>query len=73
MNKLKYNIDDEVKFSLEMNGRTFNVKGEVKIIDAYGTFEQKEEPSYDVMINNPLEPSQQILIKHIRESSLEND
>ena len=48
----------------------FNFCGEVKegyiyIVDAFGTFEQEEEPSYDILI---VGGSNQGLYKHVRES-----
>lgn len=39
--------------------------GVVEIVDAYGTFEQKDEPSYDVFIEE-----ENCLYKHIRESQV---
>lgn len=38
-------------------------QGEVYIVDAFGTFEQQEEPSYDVRTDEGL-------FKHLRESEL---
>lgn len=39
--------------------------GNVYIVDSYGTFEQKVEPSYDVMMSGEFG-----LYKHIRESEI---
>lgn len=58
----KYKRGDTVSF--EMRGEV--VAGEVYIVDAYGTFEQNEEPSYDVMIVQ--DHSEKCLVKHVRES-----
>lgn len=59
MLKTKYNYGDVVKF--EINGE---VKiGEIYIIDSNGTFFQREEPSYDIMVED-----EECLYKHIRES-----
>ena len=46
-------------------------KGSVEIVDSYGTFEQDEEPSYDVMVEdfNGQGPT---LVKHVRESHCYN-
>lgn len=62
-----YKQNEKVKFTI--NG--IEVEGSVYIIDAYGTFEQNEEVSYDVMLpdKNPL-TGEPCLVKHIRESSL---
>lgn len=59
----KYDYDDVVKFKID--DQTF--EGVVYIIDRYGTFEQNEEPSYDVY-----NKSQNILYKHVRESWIIN-
>lgn len=42
-------------------------EGTVDIVDSYGTFEQNEEPSYDVMIEDFCGKGR-TLVKHIRES-----
>ena len=41
------------------------VEGVVEIVDAYGTFEQDEEPSYDLYSKE-----RKMLYKHIRESEI---
>lgn len=51
---VKFKIDDQIKI------------GTIEIIDAYGTFFQTEEPSYDVMVK-----VENCLYKHIRESFIE--
>jgi predicted HicB family RNase H-like nuclease len=48
-----FNINSELKFGI------------IYIVDAYGTFEQKQEPSYDLFIDD-----MSCLIKHIKESQL---
>ena len=48
--------------------REIRKTGEVQIVDAYGTFEQNEEPSYDVYVKED-----NCLYKHIRESSLRRE
>ena len=55
----KYNVGDIVKFQFVDEIK----EGSVFIVDRYGTFEQNEEPSYDIMID-----SENCLYKHIRES-----
>lgn len=37
--------------------------GEITVVDAYGTFSQREEPSYDILVQEP-----KCLYKHIMES-----
>ena len=51
---VKFVIEDEIKV------------GTVEIIDAYGTFFQSEEPSYDVLVKE-----ENCLYKYIRESNIE--
>lgn len=56
--KAKYKYKDVVKFQY---GDIEKV-GEVYIIDKYGTWEQHEEPSYDIYIKE-----ENMLYKHIRQ------
>lgn len=60
--KPKYKENDVVIFTIDGEILT----GYVYIVDAYGTFEQNEEPSYDIMVEKPVH----CLYKHIRESRL---
>ena len=57
----KYKRDDVVSFKFRNEIKT----GTICIVDSYGTFEQNEEPSYDIY--SPLE---NCLFKHVRESSV---
>lgn len=68
LGKPNYNYGDKVKFTI--NGK--EVIGQVEIIDRFGTFEQNEEVSYDIMADetNPITNSP-CLFKHIRESRVE--
>ena len=61
LGKPKYKSGQKVSF-LCGNRR---IKGFVRIIDAYGTFGQSEEVSYDVFSE-----SENCLYKHLRESLL---
>lgn len=68
--KPKYKYEDTVGFWLKPYGETgqkFFV-GKVYIVDAYGTFEQNEEPSYDIMVEDFNGTGQPCLVKHVRES-----
>lgn len=62
--KVKYNYGDLVAF--RFNGKT--LVGQIYIIDRYGTFEQNEEPSYDIMVENYNGTNEPCLIKHVRQS-----
>lgn len=67
MNPPKYDKFDVVKFDAELLGDgTKTFEGYIAIVDRYGTFEQNEEPSYDVYV-----PDMNTLFKHIREHSVE--
>lgn len=58
----KYKHGDKVKFQL---GEEMSV-GIIEIVDAYGTFEQDEEASYDIFV----EGTPGCLYKHVRESEI---
>ena len=64
MKKPDYDLGDTVTFKAGNDTKT----GKVYIVDAKGTWEQSEEPSYDVMV----EP-ENTLYKHIRESLIMRD
>ena len=66
----KYSIGDEVSFEFPFGGEMKTVTGKVFIVDKYGTFEQNEEPSYDVMAPDPRNGKEMCLFKHIRESRI---
>ena len=63
LGKTKYKRGDEVK--IELHGEI--IQGEVYIVEAYGTLEQNQEPSYDIMVELN---SERCLIKHVRESEV---
>lgn len=63
LGKPKYNYNDTVIFKLTDKEH----KGFIVIIDPYGTFDQTEEVSYDIMVK---ENNQQALYKHIPESCI---
>lgn len=59
--KPRYELSEHVMF--ELNGKLFT--GRIVIVDAFGTFEQSEEPSYDIFSEK-----ENILYKHVRESQV---
>lgn len=66
-----YKENDIVKFNLTLSEDSIiECVGKVYIVDAYGTFEQNEEPSYDIMVDKWLDTNEPCLVKHIRESQL---
>lgn len=69
--KPKYKKGDRVTFKIYDEGKEFFISGKIYIVDAYGTFEQNEEPSYDVMAEEShYDKDSSCLYKHVRESSL---
>ena len=67
----KYSEGDLVRFrSAFSNGHEIDCEGRVYIVDQYGTFDQHEEPSYDVMVENWKDTGKPCLVKHLRESRL---
>ena len=64
----KYRAGESVQFHLFMGNGGYKTKeGIIRIVDAFGTLEQQEEPSYDIEI---VENSGICLCKHIRESDI---
>lgn len=61
-----YKCGDEVAFRFD--GK--DVHGKIFIVDRYGTFEQNEEPSYDIMVDDYYDNGEKVLVKHIRQSTL---
>ena len=55
----KYKRDEIVQFYIDQECKI----GRVYIIDKFGTFEQQEEVSYDIMVE-----TENCLYKHVRES-----
>lgn len=70
MNKPKYKENDRVKFNLSYNNKEYIIIGGIYIVDKYGTFEQNEEPSYDIYVDNFIDTNKPCLVKHIRESAI---
>lgn len=67
LGKPKYTRGLNVEFYLE--GKRY--KGDIYIIDSYGTFEDDSNVSYDVMVNNYGENNdQECLFKHLNERML---
>ena len=64
-----YKRYDTVSFDLD--GKTYT--GTVYIVDAYGTIEQNEEPSYDVLVEDFRDSGKPCLVKHLRESALRGE
>lgn len=56
-NPPKYKLGDTVSFEFKGEIHT----GQIFVVDRYGTFEQAEEPSYDIR-------TPEFIMKHVRES-----
>ena len=69
----KYVDNETVKFKIMHDGKEVELEGIVYIIDKYGTFEQNEEVSYDIMVENSPIMDDPCLFKHIRESWVYKD
>lgn len=67
----KYKVSDIVAFEMYFQGQLIKVEGRIKIVDAWGTFEQSEEPSYDISARLP--DGNIYLVKHIEESAIMTD
>ena len=66
-----YHHGDVVQFKLNRNeGDPIVCIGTIEIIDKYGTFEQNNEVSYDVMVKNFANSGELMFVKHILESEL---
>ena len=64
----KYKKDDLVTFKFTRRGQDIVLTGKVFIIDPYGTFDQSEEVSYDIMAPDPWNGGEMCLFKHVPES-----
>lgn len=68
-----YKMGDKTGFYLNYKGKEIFCIGTIEIIDAYGTFFQKDnEPSYDILVDNFNDTGEKMLVKHIVESSCYN-
>jgi len=63
MNAPKFKRDEKVRFRFPRKDTIEEHVGVIFVVDAYGTMEQGEEPSYDIRI-----PEEHALYKHVRES-----
>ena len=59
--KVKIKRNDMVVFKIGDDEKC----GMIQIVDAYGTFEQEDEPSYDICVEE-----ENCLYKHIRETAI---
>lgn len=65
LGKPKFKEQDMVSFNTTIDGTEITIHGIVYIVDALGTLEQNEEPSYDI---EAVYDGEITLFKHIRES-----
>lgn len=64
LGKPKYKMDDRVVFVTDKN---VTLEGSIYIIDAWGTFDQDKEVSYDIMVGSG---DDKCLYKHVVESEV---
>ena len=67
LGKPRFKREDLVTFTFNIEGEIQKIDGVIYIVDAYGTFEQNEEPSYDI---EALYRGEVTLFKHVRESEV---
>ena len=67
--KPRYKKYQPVKFELTTNGQTMCLMGIVAIVDAFGTYDNPEEPSYDIY--SCLNADERGVFKHIKESKVQ--
>ena len=70
MKKPLYSLYDEVIFEFDDVNETIECHGHVFVVDPNGTFEQHEEPSYDIFVDNWKGSGEQTLVKHVRQSQI---
>lgn len=66
-----FDYDDAVEFDVFLDDRSNEpdtLYGTIEIVDAYGTFGQQEEASYDIMVSDFPSTGEKCLFKHIVES-----
>ena len=61
--KPRFARDDKVVFTMGEE----EIERIVAIVDAWGTFEQNEEPSYDIFVERYRDTGEPCLLKHIGE------
>ena len=61
LGKPKYKVGEEVYFVCR-KGKNQEAIGRICIIDAYGTWEQQEEVSYDILGNSSEEPDKRVFL-----------
>lgn len=64
LGKPKYKMDDRVVF---ITGKNMTLEGNIYIIDAWGTFDQDKEVSYDIMVGSG---DDRCLYKHVVETEV---
>ena len=71
--KPAYSIGDRVSFELKFrDGNIETFDGTIEIVDRFGAWEinNPREPSYDILVDNWRNSGEQMFVKHIRESNI---
>ena len=67
LGKPKFKQEDMLSFNFEVEGKMQKIDGVIYIVDANGTVEQQDEPSYDI---EAFYRGEVMLFKHIPESDI---
>lgn len=67
-----YSVGDRVSFQMTFDENVETFDGVIEIVDSFGAWEinNPREPSYDIMVENWRESGNMMLVKHIRESKI---
>ena len=65
LGKPKYKLGDNVKFTVFNDGQKLQKEGYIYIIDSRGTFFDKSDVNYDIMVDE-----ENCLYKHINEQNV---
>lgn len=72
LGKPKFDYEEKVKFKIRYDEKEYVLSGVIYVIDAYGTFYDNSDVSYDIMVEagNPITGKESCLFKHIREDKV---
>ena len=67
-----YSMGDRASFRMTIDGNVETFDGTIEIVDSHGAFEidNPREPSYDILVENWKGRGDEVLVKHVRESSI---
>ena len=70
--KPTYSVGDQVSFQMTIDQNVETFDGTIEIVDRFGAWEinNPREPSYDIMVENWRESGEPMFVKHVRESAI---